>query len=120
MGPPFVYALVTAGLVGKLASAAPCPPFPGRGWSLSPTTGCDPRAVSPLLFFGDSYGKFVPLIIFGHSLLYLDIAERRPGNFPQRLFVPPVNQCALGQDPRGRVTQDRDFPPLASAVPPPG
>ena len=37
--------------------------------------------------------------------LYLDSLKWPPGNFLQGL-VPPVNQRSLGQDPRGRATQD--------------
>ena len=40
-------------------------------------------------------------------VLYLDF-KRPLGNFHQGL-VPRVNRCLLGQDSRGRVTQDRDF-----------
>jgi hypothetical protein len=41
-------------------------------------------------------------------ILFLDF-KRPPGNFHQGL-VPLATQCLLGQNPRGGVTGDRDFP----------
>ena len=69
--------------------------FGGTGFR----TGCSPRAVfgSPLFL----------VIAMANATPILYLAFKRPtGNFLQGL-VPPVNQCLLGQDPRGGVAQDR-------------
>ena len=72
-----------------------------------------PPLVVPLAPFCLS-SFFLTAVANATPVLYLD-SKRPPGNFPQGL-VPPVNQRLLGQDPRGRVTQDGDFHRLASTV----